>query len=308
MSTNSYTEKMETFLFQNAWDEDTKEPQNYFELLNILNDEKSFRSFGDGLLHFLQRKQPDLTTEKAIKYIEECCKKTSVLISDIASSNTLKSWFKGGPRPKKGDDSRASLFALSFALSLSTEETAELFHKVYLDRAFDFRSEKEIIYYYCLKNRKSWTDAKRLINSIDHQAYEMVDQTVYTSLLKTDLEGIEDEIKLLEYIKTHSYNLEKNNITAKNIVKKLLNEATRAAQNEVKIGEHKDRKGNTVPVYDSLYKNYDKTSHNFVYEVITGLSVSGEKGTRTLFKSARLPKEIRSRFPEANTLSKKNPT
>lgn len=46
----------------------------------------------------------------------------------------------------------------------------------------------------------------------------------------------------------------------------------------------------------------------YTYEVITDVSASGTKGTKTLFKNARLPHEIRSRFPEAGTFGKKNQT
>ena len=62
------------------------------------------------------------------------------------------------------------------------------------------------------------------------------------------------------------------------------------------------------PEYAETFRGSDKDSLNFTYEVITSLSVSGDKGTKTLFKNARLPKEIKNRFPEAATLSKKEPT
>ena len=45
-----------------------------------------------------------------------------------------------------------------------------------------------------------------------------------------------------------------------------------------------------------------------MYEVITGFSASGRTGTTTVFKNARLPKEIKNRFPEAGTFAKREPT
>lgn len=163
----SYTERMEETLFQQWGPDDSSERnEEYQSLIEFLNSKEVFRTFGDGLLFFLQKRQPSLTAETAIKYLEGLCTETGVSKNDIASINTLKSWFKGGPQPKKGEDSRSSMFALAFALQLSPDETAELFHKVYLDCAFDYRNEKEIIYYFCLHNRKSWIDAKRLIERI----------------------------------------------------------------------------------------------------------------------------------------------
>ena len=96
---NTYTEQMENALFQ-QWDAFDNYNENYTELIDALNCEDLFRSFGDGLLFFLLKRNPELTVKSAVKYIDELCVKTSVSIGDIASANTLKSWFKGGPRPK----------------------------------------------------------------------------------------------------------------------------------------------------------------------------------------------------------------
>ena len=68
------------------------------------------------MLFFLQMKNPDLTTDTAIKLLDKLCAERNVPIKEIASTNTLKSWFRGGPRPKKGEDSRRSMFALAFSL------------------------------------------------------------------------------------------------------------------------------------------------------------------------------------------------
>ncbi|MGN0178531.1 MAG: hypothetical protein ACI4DY_03695 [Monoglobaceae bacterium] len=292
----NYTQQMENALFE-QWDEFDDYNEDYSTLIEKLNNEGSFRSFGDGLLFFLQKRQPDLTAETAVKYIEELCEETGVAKSDIASTNTLKSWFKGGPRPKKGEDSRKSMFALAFALKLKPNETAELFHKVYLDRAFDYRNADEIIYYYCLNNRKTWQDANRLINLVQYNNTENADSTVYTSQIKTDIAAMIDEAALLAYIAKHGHNLAKKSVSAKQTVQNLLGQAKATAKTEAELPEYAER-----------FYGSDRESLNFTYEVITDLSVSGEKGTKTLFKSSRLPKEIKNRFPEAVTFSKKDPT
>lgn len=302
----NYTQQMENALFE-QWDEFDDYNEDYSSLIGKLNSDDAFRTFGDGLLSFLQKRNPELTAETAIKYIEELCENTGVLKSDIASTNTLKSWFKGGPRPKKGEDSRASVFALAFALSLTPNETAELFHKVYLDRAFDYRSTNEIIYYYCLNNNKSWQDANRLIASVQIENVDDADATVYTAQIKTDIETIINESMLLSYIAKHGHNLEKKNVSAKQAVQKLLKEANALAKEDA-TERIAYTDGKETPIYKERFTGYDKDSLNFTYEVITDLTVSGSKGTITLFKNARLPKEIKNRFPEAVTLSKKDPT
>ena len=291
-----YTEQMENALFQ-QWDAFDDYNEDYTELIDVLNSEDSFRSFGDGLLFFLQKRKPELTADSAVKYIDELCSQNSVSVSDIASANTLKSWFKGGPRPKKGEDSRRSMFALAFALELTPAEAAELFHKAYLDRAFDYRNANEIIYYFCLNNKKSWADATRLIDMVNSLYSERTDYTVYTSQIKSDIDSFADENELLLYLKSHAHNLEKSNVSAKKNLTELIEEAKKIVKEEAE-----------QPEYAETFRGSDKDSLNFMYEVITSLSVSGDKGTKTLFKNARLPKEIKNRFPEAATLSKKEPT
>lgn len=292
----SYTQQMENALFQ-QWDAFDEYNEDYTELIDVLNSEDSFRSFGDGLLVFLQKSMPELTADSAVKCIDELCKKTIVSVGDIASTNTLKSWFKGGPRPKKGEDSRRSMFALAFALKLTPAETAELFHKVYLDRAFDYRNANEIIYYFCLNNEKLWADANRLIEVSKGLNNEATDHTIYTSQMKADVDSLTDENELLIYLKNHAHNLEKSNMSAKRNLAELIEAAKKNTKEEAE-----------QPEYAETFCGSDRDSLNFTYEVITSLSVSGDKGTKTLFKSARLPKEIKNRFPEAATLSKKEPT
>ena len=291
-----FTEQMENALFQ-QWDSFDDYNEDYTELIDVLNSEDSFRSFGDGLIVFLQKRKSELTADSAVKYIDELCSQNGVSVSDIASTNTLKSWFKGGPRPKKGEESRRSMFALAFTLKLTPAETAELFHKAYLDRAFDYRNANEIIYYFCLNNKKSWADAKRLIEAANGFNLERSDHTVYTSQIKSDIDSFADENELLLYLKSHAHNLEKSNVSAKRNLAELIEEAKKIAKEEAE-----------QPEYAETFRGSDKDSLNFTYEVITSLSVSGDKGTKTLFKNARLPKEIKNRFPEAASLSKKEPT
>ena len=292
----TYTEQMESKIF-NQWDEFDNYNEDYSSLIDTLNGENTFRSFGDGLLLFMQKKKPNLTAETAVKLLDKLCLECKVPVKDIASANTLKSWFKGGPRPKKGEESRKSMFALAFALELTPAETAELFHKVYLDRAFDYRNADEIIYYFCLNNKKSWADAEGLISLSQGTNGDNNDHTVYTAQIRADIDLITDESELISYISKHRHNLEKANISAKKNLQDLISNAKTIAKTESESAE-----------YDDIFKGSDKDSLNFLYEMVTSLSVSGDKGTKTLFKNARLPKEIKNRFPEAATLSKNEPT
>ena len=296
MSMN-YTEKMNELMF-NQWD--NLDIDNEKGIVNLLNDESVFRSFGEGLLALIKKKNPEVNADAILAYIKSACKESGVNEKEIGSVNTLKSWFHNGPRPKKGEDSRESLFALAFALNLTPEETAELFHKVYLDRAFNFRNEKEIFYYFCLANKKTWKDAKRIIESIEYDR-GTDDRTLYTMAIKTAVECMEDEQELLSYIKMHRHNLEQNNVTAKKYLAKLIEKAKKYAIKETELPEHEGE-------YDGNWKKENTISINHMYAVITETTPSTKKGTTTIFKDARLPKEIKNRFPEVTSFAEKEPT
>ena len=294
----SYTEQMEEALWQKWSEYDTD--AEYASTIEFLNTEDGFRSFGDGLVALMQKKDPSMDTEKAITHLTAFCKKNGIELSEIGSTNTLKSWFKGGPRPKKGEDSRDAMFALAFALEFTPEEAAELFHKVYLDRAFNFRNEKELVYYFCLANGKTWADAKRIIAAIEHDV-DGYDATLHTAAIQTDVDKFSNESELLSYIKTHRHNMEQNNVTAKKHLDKLLDRAKKYAVEEAELPEHEGQ-------FDGAWKNEKTLSVNFMYALITDTTPSAKKGTTTVFKNARLPKEIKNRFPEAGSFSEKEPT
>lgn len=151
---------MENALWQ-KWNELDDEFDNT-ETLDFLNSEDGFRTFGDGVIALINKKYPDANFENVRKFLAAMCNENNMDINDIGSRNTLKNWFEGDKRPKKGETDREHMFALAFALNFTTDETAELFHKVYLDRAFDFRNEKELVYYFCISNNKKWSDAKSI--------------------------------------------------------------------------------------------------------------------------------------------------
>lgn len=294
----SYTEQMENALWQ-KWNELDEELDNT-TTLDFLNDEDEFRTFGDGLITLISKKYPDADLTDVPKFLAAMCKENNMDINVIASRNTLKNWFEGDKRPKKGEADREHMFALSFALNFTTEETAELFHKVYLDRAFDFRNEKELVYYFCISNNKSWFDAQAIIGSIEHLEGSD-DKTVYTSVIKKDVDTFTDEAQLLTYVKNHRHNLEQSNKTAKEHLARLLAEAKDFAISEAELPQNQE-------IYSGKWKKEDTVSNNFLYEVITEISPSSAKGTTTVFKNARLPKEIKNRFPEATSFAEKEPT
>lgn len=285
-----YTQQREDALFA-SWTLDTSDDL-YNEVIETLNS--SFRSFGEGLVSKMEEKE-GCNISDPIAYLKKKCNEVNIDLIEIGSLNTLKSWFNGGPRPKKSANSRRSIFAIAFALGLTVKETSELFHKVYLDRAFDYRVTFDVICYYCLSNKKNWQHAKQLESRISDTGGD--EQTVYTNVLRCNLDVINDDTVLLQFLERHGHNLSQKSVTAKKRLDSLLLKASEVAGDDVR------RSGK-----EEAFRGSDWTSKSFVYEVITELSPSGERGTVSVFKNAALPKEIKSRFPEAASFSKSDPT
>lgn len=294
----NYTQKMNALAFEQWAEYDFLDDEK--AIVALLNDESLFRSFGEGLVYLIKKKDSSVEETNILKYISNACAKRGVSEREIGSLNTLKSWFRNGPRPKKGEDARNSLFALAFALDFTVDETVELFHKVYLDRAFDFRNEKDIVYYYCLANGKSLGDAKRIIDSLEYQL-DVYDATLHSAIIRANVESFADEKDLIDYIQTHRNNLSKSNLTAKKYFEKLLEKSKKYAIREAKLPGNEE-------FFLGAWRGEDTVSVNFMYSVITSTNPSTKKGTTTIFKNARFPKEIKNRFPEASSFSEKEPT
>lgn len=297
---NTYTERLEIEIWNMA--EELDKNEDFSKVIEFLNSKEGFQPFGKRLAVFIAKKLDlDSTDRKTlVQALNEACGKTGVDLSEIASDGTLRNWFDKDMRPKKGDDSRLSMFALAFALRLSVDETKELFHKIFLDRAFNYRSEREIIYYFCLKNNKTWADAKRMIAEVENMTIDTSDHTQLTNVIVQNVDVMSDEKMLLAYIRENGHNFEKNSVMAQRTLNKYLSEAKPFAKEEIEKAKEYDPK-----YYQGKWKNL---STNALYEIIIGASITGSKGTKTVFNNSILPKEIKNRFPEAATFGKKNLT
>ena len=149
MST-TYTESLKREIWNMAKELD--ENEDFSKVIDFLNSEEGFQPFGKRLAAFIAKTlQLNATDFKTIKdALKKQRETTGVDISEIASDGTLRNWFDKGTSRKKGDDTRRHMFALAFALRLSVDDTKKLFHKIFLDRALNYRNEKEVIYYFCL--------------------------------------------------------------------------------------------------------------------------------------------------------------
>lgn len=292
----SYTEQIQNELYEGKWSVYDTSEDDYAEMVDYLNS-SNFRYFGDGLVSVISKKV--LEDESALDCLKRYFKEKNIDIKELGSPNTPKNWLNGGERPKKGEDSRRKMFVLAFALGLSVEETVYLFQRVFLDRAFNPRNHKELIYYYCIENNLPFSKAVEMISQVDFENSDVTDKTVYTKVIADVIEQSKSESDIIQYINSHPHNFSINNIAAKDIVTQYISRAKKFVLEEIQS-------------FDSLYvANKDKDSTNFMYETIIGQTITTDRGTdKSLFKNADLPKEISTSFPTPQIFAKlhKNPT
>lgn len=300
-----YTEQR-VISFWNS-DPDSDDIQLVLEMLN-----SEFRTFGDALVAIMQAKL-GAPIEKPIEHIIQCCQRRNVPLNAVASMGTLRNWFAGKPRPKKSDENRNKMFALAFALNLSVDETQELFHKAYLDRAFNQRNYRELIYYYCISHGLSYSTAESLIAQVNLQSGSNSDATIFTRQILQDASSLAEADDLLAYIHSHSHNFTMQYQSAKRIVTDLKAEALLCAQEYAKQLQARmhsasiDIRQDAQREWREYFHSMDISSDSFLYATITGQRVNGDsrkKGTTTLpIANAELPKEIKNNFPQVKSLA-----
>lgn len=290
-----YTEQIQNELYEGKWSVYDTSEDDYAEMVDYLNS-SSFRSFGDGLISVISKRT--LEGETTLDCLKRCFKETNIDIKELGSPNTPKNWLNGGERPKKGEESRRKMFVLAFALGLNVEETVYLFQRVFLDRAFNPRNYKELIYYYCIEKGLPFSKALDMISQVSFESSDVTDKTIYTKVIADVIEQSKSESDIIKYINLHPHNFSINNTAAKDIVTQYTSRAKKVVLEEI---QNFDLHNTT---------NKDKDSTNFMYETIIGQTITTDRGTdKSLFKNADLPKEISTSFPTPQIFAKlhKNP-
>ena len=150
---------------------------------------------------------------------------------------SLSNWLDEGGLKKRGNktetknapgdtiDSRLNVYKFCFALSMTLDEINEFFLKKYLCRPFNLRTLEETVYFYGLKQGKTYNEMDNLINLIKHHMEndnEEQTSVVYTSTFRHGLESIADDKEFIEYCITNKNYFSKNSQTAVDILNKLI--------------------------------------------------------------------------------------
>lgn len=303
-----YTQKMYDQIYR-LWGEDDENIEN--KVVAFLGESESFQSFSDGLKTLINSKMPDTYEFDELQYLKDCADKNDVTFN----RNTINNWFSGA-RPKKGDESRRHMYMISFALKLNIKETSELFRKVYYDKPFNFRDPKEFIFYYCIKNGHSYSHACEMISRIITRNKEYKDKTMYTRFMSQTADTLVEDEEVISYILKHPHNFNKNSITAKKTLEKLVTEIKPDEEDKEKLRRNRvDRYCHYITRECSMYPElFDSkktlTSLSTMLDVIYDFNIVKvrEETGKTIIKNANFLKEIKNRFPSKQTLSKKEPS
>jgi len=218
------------------------------DIFDFLNDKDVFRSFGQALEAFVVKRMPGSFGKTPREYVQKCLNDKKIHMN----VNTLKNWFSG-TRPKKGKQTRENLYLIAFALELNADDTAELFQKVYYDKAFDMRDRAEFIYFYCLSNRLDYQTACRMLSIVEESDTTITpeESTIFTGNIVLDAEQLQEEMQVISYIKKHPYNFRIHNKQAKKELNRLIDririsnddkEALQKYRQKVSAEENKKRR------------------------------------------------------------------
>jgi len=303
-------------LFNEMWAimENDYEEYTSYELIDKLNDFNFINPFHKRLLSFYNDISGECNTaEEAKKSLLRQAKKNGVYLNP----NTINNWLSGEREPKYGDDDRQRLFAVAFALGLDVISTERLFHRVFLDRAFNKRNINEFIFLHCINNDKPYTVAMALIDQINSMQFNSSskERTIDTGLLHDVAKQNTNESDLIRFIVEHPYNFELNNTTAKEHRQRLLNSLVGTDSNpglaQKEYDKHTVEQDISWKWTEIKFKEYKKrpTLVDFLLYVILGVDFVNAKRDEILaIRDIFQRKEVITRFPDKQTLSCKNPS
>lgn len=310
---DSITSEYSLMLENDMWvavGNDYDKEYDFNELLGKINRTDFFRPFSERLLTFYNEiLRSSYTAYEAISDLQRRTKQKNIPLS----RNSIANWFSGKTVPKYGDNDRRNMFALAFALELDCEKTERLFHKVFLDKAFNKRNAHEFIFLYCICNRKSLSEADNLISQLN-STNEIVlagDRTERTQFLTDAARRDVGERELLNFMSSHQHNFSLNNTAAKKhrqvLLDKLAGNADRAG---LARQEYEHRRAELADEKDALgFEKRDPTSVDFLMYIITDADFVRKGYNEILSIRDKFPrKEISNQFPNKQTLSQKEPS
>lgn len=189
----------------------------------LLEIASHFRGFDEALTDFIEVHgyTGDLTDVPAkAQFLREKFK-----AANVKPPRDFKEWFV--PNKKF---SRKTAFQICFAFGLGVDETNDFFRCVQFERSFDCHTISEAVYYFCMRNGLSYTEAQEIIDRIPVPKKVKTipnHEVLYTGTIIEYINGIDDKEKLIQYIIDNINDFQYNNATAIKYIQELWSEISK---------------------------------------------------------------------------------
>lgn len=201
---NTYTEFLENKAREIYPEDDIDYSQALIEVVNM------FRNFDEALDTFLAEhgftgNKSDI--DEKISYI-----RTKFAQADIQPPRNMKKWYTEHKRIQK-----ETAIRICFAFGLTVEESEDFMRRICLLRGFDCHNVEEVIYFYAISNRLSYSEARELIGRVPQVNVGKIDfekEILYTSAIVEEIGRFRNPEELIEYISANIRQFGYNNATA----------------------------------------------------------------------------------------------
>lgn len=247
------------------------EDENYKE--ELLEVVQSFRTFDAALDEFISKRGYDGAlddTDAKCRFIQEKFKQADIALD----MRILESWFRRHTRARD----RSIAFQFCFAFQLSLEETQEFFRQVYLQRGIDCHDMEEAIYYYCIRNKRNYTDAQKLLAQapVPEQkgAVSLHGDVLFTGSIIRELDRFHTPDELLVFLHANKEQFGYNNATAKTYINRLwekITESENLIEQEAELlypnGAHSGKRRSVWDIYLQILGllDYDEVNHSRLF-------------------------------------------
>ena len=201
---NTYTEFLENKAREIYPEDDIDYSQALIEVVNM------FRNFDEALDTFLAEHGfmgNKLDIDEKISYI-----RTKFAQADIQPPRNMKKWYTEHKRIQK-----ETAIRICFAFGLTVEESEDFMRRICLLRGFDCHNVEEVIYFYAISNRLSYSEARELIGRVPQVNVGKIDfekEILYTSAIVEEIGRFRNPEELMEYISANIRQFGYNNATA----------------------------------------------------------------------------------------------
>lgn len=214
---------------------------------------------------------------------------------------TIERWLKKG-LPANTADGRDNVYKLCFALGMNAQQTVEFFLKAYLERPFNYKNISEAVYFFCMKNDLTYTDATRIIAAVERN--DVIPNPYadnVTEQIGLRLAEIEEEADLVKYLVENRSGFLIQNQAATDRIGELVQSCSEIAPKEYTI-------------YYPYEKEISVNNIDELLSVIYGYSARATEKAKAIYKKtiskSNFPELIKRNWPQREQfqqiLDKKN--